>query len=484
MYPHDQTQGPRFLWTVGFLSLGTLSAIGAAALFPWYLAVVIAILVAGLASACAFQFRATGNLLYLIAAGLMTALAACLDGVSVWEILNKRQNTGLHMASAEQSALESQLGAKQARVESARQEIALLVEEATNMDNDGRAENDRLIPGKLAMIESKKADLANLTTGLEAFRAKVVAAASTTAQADTGRHVLLQMADKQEEPARWLISRAALVFAIPELTLALLAWSLRPAGAPRRPEPLIPGEPSKDTAGHVPAYAHAMGHHAGSIPHPVVYAIHPESGLPVGYPVQATSAPPPAAVPFVPDRDRFGNTPSREAAEAEPREAVASSPVQVAAREIEESPSEFSEAREAEMAQHELGIQTPISREAAQADFPVRGEATDGEEMEPLADELMEEEWPEPLHERHVSGGQPKPPVGEKVHRYHDSWTKPTPTDQARETAKRRENSPTSLRARIVGGPSTRAPGTAKDRRKQARRDKARQQTRGVELPS
>jgi len=75
---HNNQGGPRFIWTVGFLALGTLSAIGAAALFPWYLAIAIAVLAVGLASACAYQFRVTNNPLYLVAMCLMTALASFL----------------------------------------------------------------------------------------------------------------------------------------------------------------------------------------------------------------------------------------------------------------------------------------------------------------------------------------------------------------------------------------------------------------------
>ena len=113
MYSQDHNQGPRFIWTVGFLALGTLSAMGAAALFPWYLAIAIAVLVVGLASACAYQFRVTQNPLYLVAMCLMTALASFLDGVSVWELLNESQNSGLHAAAAHEGALDGQLKSTQ-----------------------------------------------------------------------------------------------------------------------------------------------------------------------------------------------------------------------------------------------------------------------------------------------------------------------------------------------------------------------------------
>lgn len=234
MHAQNQNQGPRFLWTVGFLALGTLSAIGASSLFPWYLAIVIAILVAGLASASAFQFRATGNLLYLVATVAMTLLASGLDGVSVWEILNKRQNQDLSASRAEEVVYKSQLEAAEAEIAAARTEIQQMVQAATDMDNDGKGDNDHLIPGQLARIEAKREDLAGLVAAIAPVRAQVVSAAAIAAKNDTGRHVLLQMADKQEKPAQWLISRAALVFCIPEFTLALLAWSLRsgPSTAP------------------------------------------------------------------------------------------------------------------------------------------------------------------------------------------------------------------------------------------------------------
>lgn len=234
MYSQDHNQGPRFIWTVGFLALGTLSAIGAAALFPWYLAIAIAVLVVGLASACAYQFRVTNNPLYLVAMCLMTALASFLDGVSVWELLNETQNTGLHAASANEGALGGQLKSTQQQADALRAQIATVVEEYTNMDNDGNTANDKLVPGKIALAESLKADLANVQARVDELQAKTISAASTTAVTSAERHILLQMADEQPHPARWLIMWASVVFLIPEFTLALLAWSMH--GGQRREE--------------------------------------------------------------------------------------------------------------------------------------------------------------------------------------------------------------------------------------------------------
>ncbi|RFC44769.1 MAG: hypothetical protein DVB23_002184 [Verrucomicrobia bacterium] len=225
MYSQDHN-GPRFIWTVGFLALGTLSAIGAAALFPWYLAIAIAVLVVGLASACAYQFRVTNNPLYLVAMCLMTALASFLDGVSVWELLNETQNSGLHAASANEGALGAQLKSTQEQAESIRAQIATVVQEYTNMDNDGNGANDGLIPGRIALAESLKADLANVQARVDDLQAKTITAASTTAVTDAERHILLQMADEHPHPAQWLIMWASVVFLIPEFTLALLAWSM------------------------------------------------------------------------------------------------------------------------------------------------------------------------------------------------------------------------------------------------------------------
>jgi hypothetical protein len=234
MYSQDHNQGPRFIWTVGFLALGTLSAIGAAALFPWYLAIAIAVLVVGLASACAYQFRVTNNPLYLVAMCLMTALASFLDGVSVWELLNETQNSGLHAASANEGALEGQLKSTQQQADALRAQIATVVEEYTNMDNDGNTANDKLVAGKIALAESLKADLANVQARVDELQAKTITAASTTAVTDAERHILLQMADEHPHPARWLMMWASVVFLIPEFTLALLAWSMH--GGERREE--------------------------------------------------------------------------------------------------------------------------------------------------------------------------------------------------------------------------------------------------------
>lgn len=241
MDAQDQPIGPRVFWTIGFLALGTLSAIGAAALFPWYLAVAIAILVTGMASACAFQFRVTKNYLYLIAMLAMTGLASFLDGVSVWELLNKRQNTELRGVQAQETVTQDQLKNAEQRANAVREEIATLTAEAENMNNDGKGDNDRLIPGVLAKIESKKADLANFETKAEDLRAKALTAASTSAVSDAGRHVLLQLADRHANPAQWLIAWASLVFCLPELTLALLAWSLRDGKRANqlRPQPVV-----------------------------------------------------------------------------------------------------------------------------------------------------------------------------------------------------------------------------------------------------
>lgn len=240
MEAQDQQIGLRVFWTIGFLGLGTLSAIGAAALFPWYLAVVIAILVVGMASACAIQLRVTRNLLYLVAMLAMTALASFLDGVSVWEILNNRQNTLLRGIQSVQSTTDEQLKLAEQRVLELRDEIATLNEQAQNMDNDGNSANDKQIPGLMAKIESKKADLPNLEAKAEALRGKVVEAASKAGVTDAERHFFLKIADEHKNPALWLISCASLAFLVPELTLALLAWSLK--GGKReqmRPQPVV-----------------------------------------------------------------------------------------------------------------------------------------------------------------------------------------------------------------------------------------------------
>jgi len=253
MYSHDHNNqgGPRFIWTVGFLALGTLSAIGAAALFPWYLAIAIAVLVVGLASACAYQFRVTNNPLYLVAMCLMTALASFLDGVSVWELLNETQNSGLHAAAAHEGALDDQLKSTQQQADALRAQIATVVQEYTNMDNDGNGANDGLIAGKMALAESLKADLANVQSRVDQLQTKTIEAASTTAVTDGERHVLLQLADEQPQPARWLIMWASCVFLIPEFTLALLAWSMH-GGERRKDESSNPSE--NQTGGLVPAH--------------------------------------------------------------------------------------------------------------------------------------------------------------------------------------------------------------------------------------
>ena len=149
------------LWVAGFLGLGTLSAGGASSLFPLPLAILIALIVTGLGSAAAFQFRAKGNVLLLLGGIAMIACASFLDGVSVWEILNNRQNSALHATTA---ALESATKVKdeaELRTSKVREEIGTLVQEAQDMDHDGDSANDRLIPGVLAKVKSRKADLAN-----------------------------------------------------------------------------------------------------------------------------------------------------------------------------------------------------------------------------------------------------------------------------------------------------------------------------------
>lgn len=240
MEAQDQQIGLRVFWTVGFLGLGTLSAIGAAALFPWYLAVVIAILVVGMASACAIQLRVTRNILYLVAMLAMTCLASFLDGVSVWEILNNRQNTLLRGIQSVQSTTDEQLKLAEKRVQDLRDEIATLNEQAQNMDNDGNSANDKQIPGLMAKIESKKADLPNLEAKADALRGKVVEAASKAGVTDAERHFFLKIADEHKNPALWLISCASLAFLVPELTLALLAWSFKGGRREQmRPQPVV-----------------------------------------------------------------------------------------------------------------------------------------------------------------------------------------------------------------------------------------------------
>jgi hypothetical protein len=223
-------------WLMGFVGLGSLSALGAASLFPLPLAIVLAITVMGLGSALAFQFRSTANLLFLLIAAAMILVASFLDGVSVWEMLNQRQNAGVAEARAEEAAAVRLKDEVEARAGAMREQIALLVREATNMDNDGRPENDYLIAGQLAQIESRKADLANLEAQATAAREKVGLMAAAVAGKASATHYFLQMANASPEPARWLIVRATLFFLPLEFGLALLAWSLhghRPeTGAP------------------------------------------------------------------------------------------------------------------------------------------------------------------------------------------------------------------------------------------------------------
>jgi len=148
----------------------------------------------------------------------------------VWELLNETQNSGLHAAAAHEGALDDQLKSTQQQAEAIRAQIATTVQEYTNMDNDGNGANDGLIAGKIALAESLKADLANVQSRVDELQAKTIDAASTTAVTDGERHVLLQLADEQPQPARWLIMWASCVFLIPEFTLALLAWSMHGGG--------------------------------------------------------------------------------------------------------------------------------------------------------------------------------------------------------------------------------------------------------------
>ena len=161
----------------------------------------------------------------------MIACASFLDGVSVWEILNNRQNSALQAATAGfESATKAKEGAE-LRASKVREEISTLVLEATNMDNDGDPKNDHLIPGILAKVESRKADLANFEAQATEARRELAQAAEKLAQADGSRHFFLRLASQHPDPATWLILRAAIFFAIPETVLALLAWSFEANGA-------------------------------------------------------------------------------------------------------------------------------------------------------------------------------------------------------------------------------------------------------------
>jgi hypothetical protein len=250
-------------WIVGFLGLGSLSALGAASLFPLPLAIVLAITVMGLGSALAYQFRATGNLLFLLVSAAMILVASFLDGVSVWEMLNLRQNAGVAEVRAEEAAAVRFKDEVVARVGAMREEIALLVREATNMDNDGRPENDHLIAGQLAQIESRKADLANLEAQANAAREKVGVMAAAVAGKESATHYFLQMANASPEPARWLILRATLFFLPLEFALALLAWSLheqRPeAGAPVSRSARLRGTPAPGSGAPRPSPGAPIG---------------------------------------------------------------------------------------------------------------------------------------------------------------------------------------------------------------------------------
>lgn len=73
-------------------------------------------------------------------------------------------------------ALPAGLAAHISRMDAGREEIARLVQQANDMDNDGNGANDKLIPGLLAAIESRKADLANLEATHKELRAEHAAA--------------------------------------------------------------------------------------------------------------------------------------------------------------------------------------------------------------------------------------------------------------------------------------------------------------------
>ena len=327
-----QPIGLRVFWTVGFLGLGTLSAIGAAALFPWYLAIVIAIVVVGMASACASQFRATGNYLYLISMLAMAALASFLDGVSVREILNNRQNTILAGIQAVQGTTDGQLKEAEKRVQDLRDEIANLNEQAQNMDNDGNTANDKLIPGILAKIESKKQDLPNLEARVRQMEGEAKEAASKVGVTDASRHFFLREAQKHENPDMWLISCASLVFLVPELTLALLAWSLKGSSkrGEIRPQPMM--FVSHQGVEHAQAqYWQAMpALPTVSYPMPPMSVAYPPGAVREVAPPQFTAPPPiPAqALPQPQQQVRYPErTPERIAPPIEPAPASTNTPM-------------------------------------------------------------------------------------------------------------------------------------------------------------
>jgi len=104
-----------------------------------------------------------------------------------------------------------------------RERIATEAATAQNMDRDGDKTNDRLIAGQLALIESLKADLANLEASADRARAdhgKIIAAAS--AAIETHRKTRTQLAetvatasDDRHQLDRWADDLVALVPAIP-----------------------------------------------------------------------------------------------------------------------------------------------------------------------------------------------------------------------------------------------------------------------------
>jgi hypothetical protein len=112
-----------------------------------------------------------------------------------------------------------------AAAQAIRDRIARETALAQNMDNDGDSKNDRLIPGQLALVESLKADLANLDARADKARvehgaaisaATVALAAHRETRADLAQRVALAT-DNRHQLDRWADSLVALV---PSLTRA------------------------------------------------------------------------------------------------------------------------------------------------------------------------------------------------------------------------------------------------------------------------
>ncbi len=222
--------GQKAVWLFGFVTLAGLNVAGLYTVtqhvaYGVWLAVLIGVLVALMASAMAGLAQRSGNLLHLALCAIAVVVAASLDGQAMVTAI-RGGNATFAGGKASAEALQGQRDSLQARLEETQAAYLKTVGEAESMDNDGVKANDHLVAGLRAKAAEEAKAVETLRDRVQALEGEIVAAHSAAAGQGEKRFALLQFAEKQANPDLWLWGVCAGFWLVWEICVAVLAWDL------------------------------------------------------------------------------------------------------------------------------------------------------------------------------------------------------------------------------------------------------------------